>query len=298
MALGLEDSAPIYKVMVEKWMLQCVAVAYNDGTRSFENVLTLVGRQGIGKTSFFRALVPQKQRFEWFKEGVSINMDSTDSKCIATSGWITELGEVDGMLKREQTELKAFLSNPSDTYRAPYAPAAITKPRWTVFGATVNSETFLCDQTGNRRWWTVRVDNMDADIARALVVCIDQIWAQFKAMWDTAVQEGRSGDCFRLNEEENRELESLNMEHTSSDPLRTLLNDALVWDMDHSLWEDITSTQLLQKLGIENTRDKRNMLNIFREEMSRRGIKAKRPGNRETWHLPRINGTISYKSNW
>ena len=167
-----------------------------------------------------------------------------------------------------------------------------------MFGATVNSETFLCDQTGNRRWWPVRVDNMDVTKVRKLGECIDQIWAQFKVMWDEAVREDHGEDCFRLNDDEAKELEKLNAEHTNSDPLRTLLNDALIWDMDHSLWEDITSTELLQRLGIENTRDKRSMLNIFREEMSRRGIKAKRPGNRETWHLPRINGAISYRRNW
>ena len=292
-AIGIDSGKrPLEATMVIKWLLQAVAVAYNDGKRSFEHVLTLVGPQGCGKTTFFRMLVPKEYRTEWFREGQSINMDDKDSIRIATSSWITELGEVDDMLKREQTALKAFLSSTNDTSRDPYALKAITRPRWTVFGATVNSTTFLNDQTGNRRWWTIRVDDMDVDNVRIMGQHVDQIWAQVKAMWDDAVHESKAWSCFRLTDEESKELENSNARYTSSNPFKMLIYDAFNWEADEKNWMDMTGTEIMKKLSITNSGEKRKFMNAFRDETQYRGIKVRKTGNRETWRLPPFNSRI------
>lgn len=291
-ALGtIRQPDPLYAVLIYKWLLQAVAVPHNDGTVSFENVLTLVGAQGIGKTTFFRMLVPRDHRVDWFREGVSIDLRSNDSKRIATSAWITEIGEAESTLQRKQPALKAFLSNTNDTARVPYAIDATTKPRLTVFGATVNSMTFLNDQTGNRRWWTMPVDGMDISKVRALGDCIDQIWAQFKAIWDAAALNGEAWSCFRLTDTESHRLAELNTAHTSVDTSIMMVNDVFLWDAPSETWQDITGTEVCQRLNLYG-QDKSQFLNVLREKTRCMGIETRRPNNREKWRLPPFNQNV------
>ena len=290
-ALGIDPQA-FEATMIIKWMLQAVASAYNDGRRSFEHVLVLVGPQGCGKTTFFRMLVPPAYRTEWFREGRSINMEDKDSVRIATSGWITELGEADSTLQREQAALKAFLSSTNDTYRVPFAVKPLTRPRWTVFGATVNSDIYLNDQTGNRRWWSIRVDHMDVTKVHALAAHINQIWAQFKSIWDTAALNGKEWSCFRLTDEESCELEALNAAHTSIDPLLMLIKESFDWNARKEAWTNKTSKEIYEPLQVTDFH-KRKFFNILREELQRRGLEATRPANRETWRLPPFKQSVT-----
>src|SRR3546814_20606931 len=62
-------------------------------------------------------------------------------------------------------------------------------PRQCVIFGTTNSERYLRDLTGNRRFWPVRVDGFDLPRLRADV---DQLWAE-------AATREASGDSIRLD---------------------------------------------------------------------------------------------------
>lgn len=51
--------------------------------------------------------------------------------------------------------LKAFVTNSVDHYRLPYGRSDVVSPRITSLCATCNSDRYLIDPTGNRRWWSV-----------------------------------------------------------------------------------------------------------------------------------------------
>src|SRR3546814_15833718 len=63
----------------------------------------------------------------------------------------------------------------SDTARMSYARLPVSVPRQCVILGTTNSERYLRDLTGNRRFWPVRVDGFDLPRLRADV---DQLWAE------------------------------------------------------------------------------------------------------------------------
>ena len=142
------------KVYVWKWSLAgCRAILTQKGFVS-ENVLVFKGVQGAGKTRWLNALAPDG----FVKTGLQLNPSNKDSVLEACSVWITELGELDGTTTKSDTaSLKSFFSKGTDHIRKPYGKAEELMPRKTIFCASVNTDTFLVDDTGNRRYWVLEI---------------------------------------------------------------------------------------------------------------------------------------------
>jgi len=139
----------------------------------------LQGGQGIGKTQFFRHLAIKDN---FFKGGATIDMSNKDSIMSSTKVWICELGEIDSTTKKEQSALKAFLTESTDRYREPYARYEVIRLRRTAFCGTVNPKGYLRDETGNRRYWTVPVESIDLEqIFEYSPEWYTQFWRQIHA---------------------------------------------------------------------------------------------------------------------
>lgn len=198
--LGITED--IYKTYIKKWFHQSVAMLFNDGSYGAEGVLVLQGEQGLGKTRFFQVISVES---DWFKDGVSVDVEKTDSLIKATSYWITELGELDSTLKREQSALKAFITERFDNYRKPYAKAAIKKPRTTSFCGSVNPKEYLRDETGSRRFWSVPIKTLDLGrLHRLPKAWIKQLWIEAYQMYL------KSPQGFRLTQDERMETQGRN----------------------------------------------------------------------------------------
>lgn len=196
-----------YQTYVRKWFLQSVALGINDfdNPRSAEGALVLQGPQGCGKTLFFRKMATAFRR-DLFAEGVSVDLTQKDSVIKATSAWITELGELDSTLKKEQISLKAFITTETDDIRSPYARSSVIRLRRTSFCGTVNPEEFLRDETGSRRFWVVPVNHIDVDGLLAMTPStIHQIWLQAYYEWFY------DRDSYRLSRTERANLERDNV---------------------------------------------------------------------------------------
>lgn len=164
---------------------------------------------------------------DWFAEGVSLDLDNKDSIIQSTGCWITEMGELDSTLKREQSALKAFVTATKDTYRQPYARVAVNKPRRTSFCATVNPKEFLVDETGSRRFWVIEPKRIDLERLRALTPeWVAQLWRQIYEQYYLPDPEG-----YRLTEDEKAELQRRNRKYNKTIPGEIELMDNLDWGM-------------------------------------------------------------------
>jgi hypothetical protein len=193
-------------VLIRKWLIQCVAAAYEPYGIANAGVLIMTGAQGIGKTSTYKDLVSGVPGA--FLEGQTLNPADKDSVMTAVSHWVVELGEMDSTFKKaDLAQLKAFITKTQDTLRRPYARKDSVFPRRTVFAGTVNDFEFLHDPTGNRRFWPIQVDA----IARDVTFDYQQLWAEAKTWYE-------AGEKWYLSVAELKQLEQYSDVFMTSDP--------------------------------------------------------------------------------
>ena len=227
-------NADLSRVLFDRWMVSCVKAVRHprpaDDVFTPQGVLVLQGPQGSGKTQWFKSLQPHGSR--WVLSGRILDPSDRDSVQQATSFWITELGELDSTYRKSDiAALKAIVTQESDTYRSAYARREETVPRRTVFGASVNPSYFLVDDTGNRRWWTIPVRNINWQHG----LDMQQVWAEVVTM----VTEGVP---WWLSSEEQEQLAAVNIQHQAQD---SLIQD--LWEV----WKPntISSSQMRVKLS-------------------------------------------------
>lgn len=218
--LGIEADEQS-QLLFRKWLCSAYAVTLNElisageGKISTEGVLVLVGKQGVGKTSFLQKLFLDGFLF---KTGVSVEtFKKRDDLSDLTSSWCVELGEIRSSLSAAtMDEMKNFITRSCDVWRAPYDRVSELRARRTVYAATCNNADFLVDTTGNRRFWTIPADGIKAERMRDLPITeIEQLWAEIQHIVEAARAEGEEAfnATFRLASEDLTKLEERNEEH-------------------------------------------------------------------------------------
>jgi putative DNA primase/helicase len=226
--------------MMRKWAISAIAAIYKQGGVSAHGVLTFLGAQGLGKTSWFLSLTPKETGLS--KDGMILRPESPDSVRQVTGHWMVELGELDATFRKSDiAALKAFITQSSDTYRLPYARKNTINPRRTVFFASVNDERFLSDNTGNRRYWTIDCKAINYEHG----IDMQQFWAEVKTLYD-------AGETWFLDASESVSLNESNEQYMTIDPIVERLHDRLDWDADKSRWVRMTATQIAIEVGILN----------------------------------------------
>lgn len=208
---GAEDT-PLHRLYARRWAVSCVARMFAPGCK-VDTSLILVGLQGARKSSAFMALGGA-----WYREG---NIDPRDTKgsSEAVSGaWIFELGELDSFRRSEATALKAFMSRQEDVFRPAYGRNTVIAPRQAIFVGTTNEEAFLTDSTGNRRYWPVRVGQIDID---ALTDARGQLWAE-------ALVAYRAGERWWFDAEEEAARAEAVEQFATVDPWQEALTDLVM----------------------------------------------------------------------
>ena len=230
-----------WRAWLRKWMLQSLALLENTvGHIGADFVLVLQGAQGVRKTSFFRRLA---LRPEWFREGQILDMRNKDLIIQAVSRWITELGELDSTLVKDQSSLKAFLTAAQDGFRLPYARLETKAPRVTSFCATVNPREFLRDMTGSRRFLVIPV----IEISREIFTLSDDF---FLGVWREIYNDYRLGSDWRLSEIEQSTSESANESYRTHLPYEDDVIQLCDFEAPIDQWRELNAAQVELELGL------------------------------------------------
>lgn len=176
--LGAEDT-PYTRAVTKKTFTAAAARVFEPGCK-FDYVLTLAGPQGRGKSTLVA-----KMSNGWYTDSLA-GIGTKEAYEGIQGYWLIELGELAAMRKIEIETIKNFISKQVDSYRAAYGRRVEDHPRQCVFIGTTNSTAFLRDDTGNRRFWPVRLleqapaKTVWGDLTQPV---IDQLWAEAVALY-------------------------------------------------------------------------------------------------------------------
>jgi len=232
-------------MLMRKWLLSCVAAAFEVDGVSLEGLLVFQGKQGLGKTLWFKRLAEFNKG--WLLEGATLDPKDKDSVKKAVSHWIVELGELESTFKKADiNQLKAFITSKSDEMRLPYDRTFTNYQRRTAFFASVNEPEFLMDGSGNRRFWCLKV----TDINPHHGIDMQQMWAEVKA---TLYKQGEKN--WYLTKEERELLQESNEGFRTQGAVEDLLMQHVDFKPLESEKKPWQLTAMLRALGIRNPRN-------------------------------------------
>ena len=196
-----DEEAALAALLVRRWFICLVARPLLPGCK-VDTALILEGAQGIGKSTFFRVLAG-----EWFSD-TEMALDK-DAMMQLRAAWIYEWAELENVTGRQSvSRVKAFLTSTEDKYRPPFGRTPVTVKRSGVIVGSTNSQDFLHDPSGSRRFWVVPVGAIDIPRLRAQR---DQLLAE-------AVAAHQSGERRWLDEDEEGRRAALATRFVETDP--------------------------------------------------------------------------------
>ena len=156
----------LWRACFKKWFVAMVASWMKDEVVNHQ-VLVLIGKQGIYKTTWLEHLIPPHLRAYACKLANSNDLNKDERLRIAEFGLIS-LDEIDSMNSRELNQLKSIITATDVNERAAYAYTKERRVRLASFCASGNRRDFLTDITGNRRWLPFEVESIQSPFTTIL----------------------------------------------------------------------------------------------------------------------------------
>ncbi|WP_297742917.1 VapE domain-containing protein [Nitrosomonas sp.] len=274
--IGTEDTP--YHRAVSRYLWTAMAGRILSPGCKADMVLVLAGKQGTRKSSAVAALSPDPM---FFTE-ISFNEKDDDLSRKIRGRLIAEIAELKGLHSKEEEHIKAFITKQIEDWIPKYKEFKTIYPRRIVFIGTTNREDFLSDETGNRRWLPVQVNDV-IDVDRIIEDRL-QLWAEAREMF--------KADGVDYKEAEKLAIE-IHAEHMVSDP----------WEAKLASWlkkegEDRTGVDRVIEPGRFHTGEtpsKRSYLLIHEVLVDAIGFDLSRCGRSEEMRMGRILRKFGYQ---
>ena len=195
--------------------------------------LTLVlsgQKQGIGKTSFIRNLMPYELK-EYYAES-RIDGADKDSLILMSKKLIILDDEFGGKAFKDAKEYKALSDKNFIDCRQAYTKNSKSFKRRAILAGTTNEKDILKDVTGNRRILSINVDNIDYE--KMISIDKSQLWAcaynLYKSGFDWSVRKEEDIEYLKQNTQENemiRPIEELFFSHYSGTKTEDYTHEAV-----------------------------------------------------------------------
>ena len=206
-----------------------------DQMHANECVLTLIGEQGCGKSTFLRRLLPEHLR-EYYLDHVNLS-NKFDKEMSLTNNLIVNLDELDQVRPAQQAELKQMLSKVRVNGRMIYGSEQTDRARYASFAATTNNRHPLRDRTGSRRYLCIEVASGQV-IDTTTAINYDQLYAQVMA-------ELKAGERYWFDHAETIAIQQFNIRYQDALDLETMISTCFRLPADGEYTPDLSTDQML-----------------------------------------------------
>jgi predicted P-loop ATPase len=156
--------------------------------------------------------------------------------------WLMEWAELDHITGRKHAgQVKAFLTQQTDMFRAPYQRATEAFPRRSIIVGSTNRDTgFLVDDTGNRRFWVIPVTT-------APHIPVDGLLLERDAIWSAAVAAYRNGEPNHLGAEHAQQVDRENETYLVDSPWKAAIQEWITRNYGRAITSELILTEAINK---------------------------------------------------
>ena len=210
-----DQPGTLYDAMLKATLVAAVRRIFEPGCKH-DSACVLMGLQGCGKSTFWRNLGGL-----WFSDALR-DIGSKDDLMVLHRSWLMEWAELDHITGRKHAgQVKAFLTQQTDMFRAPYQRTTEAYPRRSIIVGSTNRDTgFLVDDTGNRRFWVIPV-------TAAPHIPVDGLLLERDAIWSAAVAAYRAGEPNHLSREHSSQVDHENESYLVDSPWKAAIQEWL-----------------------------------------------------------------------
>lgn len=258
--LGVKKSE-VSILITRLWFMGGVAKVYRPLTK-VDQLLDLVGSQGVGKTTLLENLAP----FELYTDQLKTFTEKDDLGNLIGMFIIND-DEMTASNRSSFDEIKKFMTDKKFKYRPPYEkhPRLFTKKF--IVARTTNNRTYLKDKTGTRRFMPLMAHKSQQKLNPVTDLqpnYVKQIWGE--AVWLYK----QAKDPFLLSPKQDELLENHRKKFEYVDSAEDELADVLTNEFHDA--DFIPTHELMFKLcQYKDTKIRNLMENVFNYESGKRG---------------------------
>ena len=195
---GGPDEQLLFYACLRKWLVGMVAGWLEEKTVN-EEILVLIGEQGIYKTQWFEHLLPPELSAYFNSTSSFGKMDKDEVLSLSQFGLIC-LDEIDALKSEAMSRLKWAVTTKTTDARKPYAHNSERRIHIASYCGTSNNLQFIDDDSGTRRWLTFEVESIRSPLEYP--IHHEEIFAQAYRLYLNGFRywfEGKETDIVQLH---------------------------------------------------------------------------------------------------